>query len=197
MSKKLLFKPGQGTGDDGKTDLLQGRRVSKTHPVIKLNALIDELNSSLGMMKTFLSDKKICLSENACAEMCRRNYKEENTGKNRTVTGLEAGIAEIIEEIQKCLIKLSAKNAGQENDLSPEFRLIEKFSSIIDQKVKPPRQFIIPGTDRAEAYAHIARTKTRLCEIAAWEAELLETAKFLNSLSDLMFLIALYLRRED
>jgi len=201
MSKKLLFKPGQGTGDDGKTDLLEGRRVSKTHPVVKLNAMLDELDSTLGMMKAYLHYRKICYDkkEKHCNKECvcepETNETMESSGKNvKNGTDTEINIVEIIEEIQKALMKLSAVNAGFKTDISPEFRQIETYSLMLDEKVNPPRKFIIPGTNSAEAATHIARTKTRLCEIAAWEAELPETAKFLNRLSDLMFLIALSLR---
>lgn len=201
MSKKLLFKPGQGTGDDGKTDLLEGRRVSKTHPVVKLNAMLDELDSTLGMMKAYLQyrGKYYNKKEKNCNQECgvepETNETMESSGKNvKNGTDTEINIVEIIEEIQKALMKLSAVNAGFKTDISPEFGQIETYSRMLDEKVNPPRKFIIPGANSAEAVAHMARTKTRLCEIAAWKAELPETAKFLNRLSDLMFLIALYLR---
>lgn len=46
------FKPAQGSGDLGLTDLLGGRRVPKTDRRVKLNALIDELSALLGLLKT-------------------------------------------------------------------------------------------------------------------------------------------------
>ena len=46
------FKPFMGSGDLGFTDLLGGRRVPKTHPRVKLNALLDELSALLGLLKT-------------------------------------------------------------------------------------------------------------------------------------------------
>lgn len=48
------FKPKLGSGDLGHTDLLGGRRVPKTHPRVKLNALLDELSALLGLLKTGL-----------------------------------------------------------------------------------------------------------------------------------------------
>lgn len=48
------FKPKMGAGDLGRTDLLGGRRVAKTHPRVKLNALIDDLSALLGLLKSGL-----------------------------------------------------------------------------------------------------------------------------------------------
>ena len=48
------FKPKLGSGDLGHTDLLGGRRVPKTHPRVKFNALLDELSALLGLLKTGL-----------------------------------------------------------------------------------------------------------------------------------------------
>lgn len=52
------FKPAMGSGDKGLTDLLGGRRVPKTDRRIKFNALLDDVNSLLGLIKTGLRDKK-------------------------------------------------------------------------------------------------------------------------------------------
>ena len=38
-------------GDDGETDLLYGRRVSKTHPRVVAGGAIDELNAALGLVR--------------------------------------------------------------------------------------------------------------------------------------------------
>jgi len=46
------FKPAMGSGDDGTTGLLLGRRGSKTDVRVKANALIDELTAWLGLAKT-------------------------------------------------------------------------------------------------------------------------------------------------
>ncbi len=48
------FKPEMGSGDLGRTSLFGGRRVAKTHPRVKLNALIDDLSALLGLLKSGL-----------------------------------------------------------------------------------------------------------------------------------------------
>lgn len=51
------FKPEMGKGDTGFTDLLGGRRVTKTDPRIKLNAMLDELGAVLGQIKITLKSR--------------------------------------------------------------------------------------------------------------------------------------------
>lgn len=53
------FKPRQGAGDLGFTDLFGGRRVPKTHRRVKLNALLDDLNALLGLLKTGVRDSAL------------------------------------------------------------------------------------------------------------------------------------------
>lgn len=53
------FKPEMGAGDLGFTDLFGGRRVSKTHRRVKLNALLDDLNALLGLLRTGLRDSAL------------------------------------------------------------------------------------------------------------------------------------------
>ncbi len=50
------FKPELGAGDLGRTSLLGGKRVPKTHRRIKFNALLDELSALLGLLKTGVRD---------------------------------------------------------------------------------------------------------------------------------------------
>jgi len=56
MSEK--FKPAIGSGDTGFTELFGGKRIKKTDLRIKTNALIDELNSLLGVIKAGLKAEK-------------------------------------------------------------------------------------------------------------------------------------------
>jgi cob(I)alamin adenosyltransferase len=44
------------TGDTGETSLLFGRRVSKTHPQVECSGNFDELNSALGLARSFCAD---------------------------------------------------------------------------------------------------------------------------------------------
>ena len=147
------------------TDLLGGRRIPKTHVLIKLNALLDDLNSCLGLFKT---EVRRCNMFPVCEET---------------------------EELQKIILKISANAAGMNIDLKPIIRVLEEKTLSLNKKYCPPKEFILPGADRAEALCHCARTKTRLCEISAWEAGEKDMACLLNRMSDYIFIMCIALKK--
>lgn len=151
------FKPRSGSGDLGFTDLFGGRRVPKTHRRVKLNALLDDLNCLLGLLKTRLP-----------------------AGPAR---------AELAAE-QLALMKASGVIAGTKADLKPETAALEKLILAGAKKLRPAKKFAVPGKNETEALAHLARAKTRVCEILAWEIKAKAPAVFLNRLSDYLFLVA-------
>lgn len=152
------FKKNMGSGDLGFTDLLGGKRVSKTHRRIKLNALADELSALLGLLKTGVKGK----------------------GTKKELTAAQAG-----------LIKASGIIAGARGDLKAETAALEKLINAASAGLKPLKKFILPGAGETEALAHLARAKTRICELLAWELKAKAPAVYLNRLSDYLFLVAL------
>ena len=152
------FKPEMGKGDLGLTDLLGGKRVSKTDRRVKLNALIDDLSALLGLLKSRLKSKK---------------------AKNE-ISAAQAGLA-----------RAAGAVAGMKTGLDREILELEKFITERAAAIKPPKRFTVPGAGQTEALAHMARTKTRICEIFAWELKAKTPAVYLNRLSDYLFLIAL------
>lgn len=159
-----IFKPKLGTGDDGDTDLLNGKRVHKTDLKIKLNASLDELSSTLGLLKVKIKEKAM---------------------QNE------------ISDLQKTLIKICGINAGSNCHLEEETKAINKAIAFASSKIIPPKEFIIPGANISETLTHLARTKTRICEINAWEIKQKEIAVFLNRLSDYLFLFSLLLKDKN
>ena len=74
---------------------------------------------------------------------------------------------------------------------------VERDSSILNERLQPLREFVLPGGGRASATAHVARTVARRAERAWWRAaegaeELASTdaGTFLNRLSDYLFVLA-------
>lgn len=152
------FKPKMGAGDLGFTDLFGGRRVAKTHRRVKLNALLDDLNALLGLLKTGLRERAL---------------KTELTAR-------QAG-----------LVKASGVIAGMKADLAAETAALEAEINARAAGMRPQKEFVLPGANEAEALAHLARAKTRICEILAWELKARAPAVYLNRLSDYLFLLAL------
>ena len=71
MKKSLVYTK---TGDRGTTSLVGGTRVSKTHIRLEAYGTVDELNSHLGFLITFLSDEhdKLFLQKGAGQAVCGR-----------------------------------------------------------------------------------------------------------------------------
>ncbi|MBI5743458.1 MAG: ATP:cob(I)alamin adenosyltransferase [Elusimicrobia bacterium] len=98
----------------------------------------------------------------------------------RELTAAQAGI-----------VKASGLIAGARGGLKPETAALEKLIALRAAGVKPPKKFVLPGANETEALCHLARAKTRVCEILAWEIKAKEPAVFLNRLSDYLFLAAI------
>lgn len=74
---------------------------------------------------------------------------------------------------------------------------VEQHTSVLNERLEPLREFVLPGGGRAAATAHVARTVVRRGERAWWRAadnaeELAETdgGVFLNRLADYLFVLA-------
>jgi cob(I)alamin adenosyltransferase len=172
---RVKFKPFLGSGDNGWTDLLCGRRVPKTDLRIRINALIDELNCLLEVIK----DKKRT-SETA---------KQRESGSSLT---RDKKIKNEINGIQKDLILISASIAGLKADETTKQAtsgLEEKISNI-SRNLPMIKKFIIPGKTETESLIHLVRSRARIIEILLWKAKLKKQAIYFNRLSDYLFLMA-------
>jgi cob(I)alamin adenosyltransferase len=169
------------TGDQGDTDLIGGRRVSKDHPVMECLGVIDELNAFLGAARAAL-------------------------GNGGGGTGALPQAAAVIEGIQRELFTVSGILAGSGAKSPGESRL----GALIDEleKSRPPfTSFAVPGANPASAQIHIARTVCRRAERALVSLDRadknsgpeqngaspklpLGLLPYFNRLSDLLFLLA-------
>ncbi len=157
------------TGDDGTTGLAGNQRVAKDHPRICAIGDIDELNSSIGVL--------LCQS-------------------------LDDALRSVLTEIQHRLFDLGGELA------MPEYRVLEQahidaLESLIDEynAILPPlKEFILPGGEPAAAHCHLARAVCRRAErslatLQQQENMRGEPGKYLNRLSDLLFVLARILNR--
>ena len=72
----------------------------------------------------------------------------------------------------------------------------------MNDELPPLKEFVLPGGTRAAALCHVARTVCRRAERSAWAAGKLgelnpELLRYLNRLSDLLFVTARSLARRD
>lgn len=156
------------TGDDGTTGLWSGERVQKDSVRVEAYGSIDELNSHIGE--------------------CRHYCKSEE-------------VKEILLRVQSELFHIAGQLASL-NQLYVEpitEKVVEEITSLVhfyEEKV-PVKGFVIPGNTIPSAKLDICRAIARRAErrvitMANTEEVALEVRKYLNRLSDLLFMLGRY-----
>jgi cob(I)alamin adenosyltransferase len=161
------------TGDDGTTALGDFSRTDKNDPRLVAYADVDEANSAIGVAVA--------------------------------LGNLPADLVTLLTRIQNDLFDVGADlcNPITENPAYPPLRIteadIERLEAACDSyndALPKLKSFILPGGTPGAALLHVARTVTRRAERAAWAAKHAhpETtsalpAKYLNRLSDLLFIL--------
>ncbi|MDR3158259.1 MAG: cob(I)yrinic acid a,c-diamide adenosyltransferase [Zoogloeaceae bacterium] len=162
------------TGDKGQTGLSNGERVAKNDPRIRAIGEIDELNCAIGLLLA-----EVDLPADARATLIAIQHQLFDLGG-----------------------ELSFPNLPDERRLirAAHVEMLEERAARLDADLPPLKDFILPGGCRAAALAHLARAICRRAErslVALAEvAPLSEDARrYINRLSDLLFLFARFLNR--
>lgn len=153
------------TGDAGETGIDAKRRFRKHHPRIAAFGDLDELNAALGLL----------LAE------------------------LQPGdIPDLLRDVQQRLFDTGAELCVDElKSTSPEHvRSLEDAIDEHNRELPPLKEFILPGGGPAAAACHFARAVCRRTERSLWTLQdeegglNPESLKYLNRLSDLLFVLA-------
>jgi len=162
-------------GDQGKTSLIGGTRVPKSHIRIESYGTVDELNSFIGLLNDLVVDEKI-----------NADLKEI---QDRLFT---VGSSLACDPEKESALRIP--------DLKEEDILrLENAMDAMNEVLAPMKSFIIPGGHQAISTAHIARCVCRRAErwcVNMQEEDLfVETLviKYLNRLSDYLFTLARYI----
>ena len=162
-------------GDQGKTSLIGGTRVPKSHIRIESYGTVDELNSFIGLLNDLVLDAKI-----------NADLKEI---QDRLFT---VGSSLACDPEKESALRIP--------DLKEEDILrLETAMDAMNEVLAPMKSFIIPGGHQAISTAHIARCVCRRAErwcVNMQEEDLfVETLviKYLNRLSDYLFTLARYI----
>ena len=166
---KRLTQIATRTGDDGTTGLGDNTRVSKASARPMAMGDVDELNSHIGLL--------------LCEDM-------------------PADVRELLIDIQHQLFNLGGELSIPGFELLKDDALAQLDAALERYNATLPRlqEFILPAGTRAAAQAHICRTVARRAEravVALGEHEAVRDAprRYLNRLSDLMFVLARVLNR--
>ena len=158
------------TGDGGQTGLADGSRLSKASPRIEALGQVDELNADLGLLLS------AGLPERIARELVLVQHRLFDLGGELALPGSTALGDSTVATLEALIEELNAD-------------------------LPPLKEFALPGGCEAAARAHLARAVCRRAERALWRLH--ESAplnpvslRYLNRLSDLLFVIARVLNRE-
>lgn len=157
------------TGDDGSTGLGDGARVGKDHARIEAIGAVDELNSVIGLV---LCEDLPDSIHNALLAIQHRLF---DLGGELSVPG---------------------RQVIQDQQVGELETLLDELNGALD----PLKEFILPGGGRAAALCHVARSvcrraERRACRLAKRETISPVGLRYLNRLSDLLFVMARALNR--
>ena len=177
MSKRIYTR----AGDKGKTGLLSGERIDKTDPRVEAYGTVDELGTFLGLAKVHASER----------------------------------IAGYIHSIQQKLFLINAELATNPESLTSDDPLmhlervsaedvtyLEKIADDLSEELPLLTNFIVPGGTKASAFLHVCRTVCRRAERRVVEFSKQchvneELIKYINRLSDLLFVMSRYVNQQD
>ena len=180
-----------GTGDEGKTSLVDGTRVSKTHPRLKVVGALDELNSIFGVV---------------LMESNRIPSTHLDGGERKNVKEVQHIVSKGIKRIQQELFDLGAELACPTDNIPEGIVLLKQEVSemlliemdTMQKELTALNSFILPGGVAPIANLHIARTVVRRAERNLVDLIKIEgensvrtfVKEYFNRLSDWLFVFA-------
>jgi cob(I)alamin adenosyltransferase len=160
------------TGDDGTTGLGSGERVPKDSLRVEAYGTVDEINSALGAVIA--------------------------------APGVPESVASCLADIQHRLFDLGGelsvpgRSVIEEADVGRLEAILDGFNA----GLPPLKDFVLPGGNAGAAACHVARGVCRRAERRVWslarsEAVNPASLRYLNRLSDLLFVLARVIARQD
>ena len=169
-----MAKVTTGTGDTGYTGLLGDERVPKYDPRPDTFGTVDEATSALGLARAMTGDQKV---------------KDIIYSIQQELYLMMGELATTPENYEKMGLKMT----------NAHVKRLEQVEESLKQEVDIPNKFIIPGDTPDGAALDLARTIIRRAERMAVKLlhekviENTEVVRYLNRLSDLVFILARYI----
>ena len=157
-------------GDAGETSLGDGRRVAKQSLRVEAFGTVDEANATIGLARLHTTGE--------ADDMLARIQND--------LFDLGADL---------CTPETGRRAAGALRIVAAQVERLEAEIDAINESLAPLDSFVLPGGSAAAAYLHLARTVTRraerlVCALAAAEPVNPEAVKYLNRLSDHLFVLS-------
>ena len=169
------------TGEKGTTALYGGNRVSKASARVESYGNIDELNSFIGLAKSEITDEKVL----------------------NQLQKIQFDLFTLGSESATPTDKLTLSNGKSRLTLMISETEIEELENWMDEyetQLEPLQYFILPGGGKSATALHVCRTVCRRAErslVFLNESEEVrpELIKYLNRLSDYLFVLARYVSK--
>lgn len=169
------------TGDKGETALYGGTRVSKASARVESYGTIDELNAFIGVAKSQI----------------------ENPETIKHLEKIQFDLFTLGSEAATPADKMLLANGKSRLPLiisESEIEELENWMDQMEEQLEPLQFFILPGGGKAATSLHVARTVCRRAERALvflndTEEVRPELIKYLNRLSDYLFVLARYVSK--
>ena len=172
-------------GDKGDTSLGDGSRVAKHDPRVEAYGTVDEANAAVGLARLHAegeAEAMLARIQNDLfdlgADLCRPEEEEsDRKGPEKKANAMKAASLRIVES---------------------QVARLEREIDEMNAALQPLESFVLPGGSAAAAYLHLARTVARRAErlmtaLAAKSAINPVAIKYINRLSDHLFVLARYL----
>ncbi len=165
------FKIYTKTGDDGTTGLVGGSRVKKFDVRLDAYGTVDELNAAIGLLRAYRIDEEI---------------------------------KDLLVKIQNKLFNIGSRLASDDKgaEFTANLAITVEHTKVLEDAIDRYQaelpeldHFILPGGEPAVAQCHVARTvcrraERRILEFAEKASVQSETVKYINRLSDLLFVLS-------
>lgn len=155
-------------GDQGMTSMLGGERVKKSEPRIDAYGTVDELNSSIGVVRALWPASPI----------------------DEELFAIQNDLFEI--GAQLASVTTHSKFPGVDESRTSA---LEHAIDAMESELQPLTNFVLPGGSLPAAQLHIARTVCRRAErliVSLGDASLRVSIAYINRLSDFLFVAARY-----
>lgn len=164
------------SGDRGLTSLVGGARVPKESARLEAYGTIDELNSIVGIVRSYLP-------------VYKRRLGKDYGWYSESLRRIQNELFDVGSELAT---PPPAEYAGMHKMSAAEAKKLEEEMDRMQQELKPLNSFTLPGGGLLNAFLHQARTVCRRAERVCWALRRIEPLNdhlmvYVNRLSDHMF----------
>ncbi|MDH5749573.1 MAG: cob(I)yrinic acid a,c-diamide adenosyltransferase [Rhodospirillales bacterium] len=162
-------------GDAGETSLGTGARVAKHNLRVAAYGTVDEANAVIGIARLHAggdADEMLAAIQNDLFDLGADLCRPPNEGENNPQS-----------------------DGGPLRMTEAQVTRLEQEIDAMNEELKPLSSFVLPGGSQASAHLHLARTIVRraerlMCELAGGEEVNRSAIKYINRLSDHLFVLA-------